>query len=133
METSRTCVKVHLCENEHMKTILVVDDNAELRECLCNLFEGMGWSVLEAINGQDALRVFDENKTIDAVLTDIDMPVKNGLELLRDLRLIAPTMPIYLMSGGCQYTEDELLSFGATKFFEKPFTEISLVTDKIAS
>jgi CheY-like chemotaxis protein len=80
--------------------ILVVDDSADMRD-LWNLWlTAHGFSVLEAQNGLEALRLVDERPP-DLVLLDVMMPMMDGLETLKRLRALAPTsaVPVIMLSA----------------------------------
>lgn len=88
-----------------MKNILLVDDHKIVREGLRNLIEmESGLTVLdEASSGVEALALIRKN-TYDAVVLDISMPDKNGVDTLHDLKHIAPDLPVLVLSG---YAEEQ--------------------------
>ena len=80
--------------------VLIVEDDDELRRVLVEALEGDGAEVWDACNGAVAERIlFDDGGRFDVVVTDIRMPGRTGLELLRDLRARGSTIPVILMSG----------------------------------
>ena len=79
-------------------TILTVDDEYVLRQSIVAYLEDSGFDVLEAENGKEGLEVFKEHKP-DLVLTDLQMPVMGGLELLSELAKEAPNTPVLVISG----------------------------------
>ena len=82
------------------ETILVVEDQPEVRTYVANTLKGFGYRVLRAENAGEALLIFEREKDqIDLLLTDIVMPTVNGLELLERLRAIQPELKALLMSG----------------------------------
>ena len=103
-------------------TILLVEDNQQVREMLINMLQAKGNRVLSAVDGIDALEIaaaYDSN--IDLLLTDVVMPRMGGGELARRLRSLRPATKIILMSG---YADDELARQGmdaADHFLHKPF------------
>jgi two-component system, cell cycle sensor histidine kinase and response regulator CckA len=113
-----------------METILVVEDQPDLRWMICQFLQQLGYSVLEAKDGGDAVALADQYKeTIDVLLTDIVMPHVRGSEVARRLSASRPDMKVIFMSG---YTEGE---FGAapgetrgpeTRLLQKPFELDSL-------
>lgn len=81
-------------------TILVVDDEPLLRRVAKKLLQKLGYSVLEASSGQQALEIFQEKKEeIDLVLLDLIMPGLTGLQTLERLRALKPEVPVLLCSG----------------------------------
>lgn len=111
------------------ETLLLVEDEAPVRESVRRLLEWHGYTVIEARNGADALRVFEDNENgIDLVLTDLTMPEMGGHELVERLRARRPGLRVLFMSG---YTERTITSNGAvpgdTGIVEKPFTVETLM------
>ena len=111
------------------ETLLLVEDEAAVRASVRRLLEWHGYTVLEARNGEDALRVYDANENgIDLVLTDLVMPEMGGHELIERLRARDPDLRVLFMSG---YTERAFTSNGSmppgTGFVEKPFTVETLM------
>lgn len=114
------------------KTVLVVDDLLDLRECLKDSFECHSCDVLMAENGMQALQLASEHK-IDLIITDIDMPVMNGVEFLKAFRQINDVTPVIVVTGGYRYNEQEVLAMGATAFAYKPLQEIDSFLKLMAS
>jgi CheY-like chemotaxis protein len=82
------------------RTALLVDDEALLRRLLARILGEAGFGVVEAENGEVALAAaLRMNGTLDLVVSDIHMPVMNGLELARQLRPLHPAVPILLITG----------------------------------
>jgi CheY-like chemotaxis protein len=108
-----------------MARILVVDDNADLREVLRRALERAGHEVVLAIDGARGARAWRESGA-DLALVDIHMPDMDGIELLVQLRTFAPRLPVVMMSGGDQTQRLDLLQdaamLGATGLLAKPFT-----------
>ncbi len=87
------------------RTILVADDQPTLRRSIVSVLEDAGLEVLEAGDGQAAVRVFEvEREHIGAVLLDVGMPRLNGTQAGAAIRALAPEVPVILMSG---YLADE--------------------------
>ena len=110
------------------ETILLVEDDEEVRNVATRILRRNGYRVLEANNGADALRVCEnEAAPVDLIVTDLVMPEMGGTELARKIRETQPDARILFTSG---YTEDavvrqSLLSAGE-EFIEKPFTPATL-------
>jgi len=107
-----------------METVLVVDDDADLRNLVAKWLRTQGYEILAAANGFQALQLAERCPVrIDALITDIDMPYLQGTELAMRLTAKRPYLRVLLMSGGHYdaYDAPELLSPGSW-FLEKPFT-----------
>jgi len=102
--------------------VLLVDDELAVRKLVARILARRGYTVLEAENGEDALRVAGEHGApIDLVLTDLVMPGMGGAEVATQLRLLWPRMRVIYMSG---YGEEDLSTHGVTApamFLSKPF------------
>ncbi len=104
-------------------TILVVDDESEVRSTLTMQLNLLGYEVLEAQDGGEAVSIYRRKKAkIDLVLIDMIMPNLAGKETYRELKSIHPGVRVLFMSG---YTEDgqasEILKEGVIGFIQKPF------------
>ncbi len=114
-------------------TVLVVDDEPLIRRVTHRTLAGLGYSVLEAVDGLDALQVFHrERARIDAVLLDGVMPRMGGLATLAALRKLDPKLPVVFMSGRlAPDDESRVVELGATRLLAKPFTtgELSRALD----
>jgi CheY-like chemotaxis protein len=109
------------------ETILVVEDADGLRELAKRLLERQGYTVLVAANAAEALQLFEQNASIDLLLTDVVMPGASGPELTQQLVDRRPALKVVYMSG---YTEDAIVHHGVLKpgisFLHKPFTSEAL-------
>lgn len=109
-------------------TILVVDDDAAMRDSLRDALQEDGHEVLLAGNGKQALDVLAARGDVAVVLLDVMMPVMNGLEFLaaklRDQRIAA--IPVVLMTAHPQHTRAVV---GVATLFAKPFTTAALLKD----
>lgn len=107
-----------------MLRILIVDDDRIIRELLRSLFEESGYEIIEAVNGNEAIKVFN-SRQVDMVITDINMPQKNGLELIAELKYIDPDVKIIAVSSDCTESASRGLRvasrLGASLIFSKPF------------
>ncbi|MGH7636523.1 MAG: PAS domain S-box protein [Gemmatimonadaceae bacterium] len=110
-------------------TVLLVEDEAAVREATKRMLRKFGFSVIEAKHGQDALLLWDrEASGIDVVLTDVVMPVMGGAELAKTLRERKRDLRVVFMSGYTQGTlELSTMDEAATRFLPKPFTADQLV------
>lgn len=114
-----------------MATALVVDDSRAMRMILRKTLEGIGFEVLEARNGKEALSVLaTEKKPITLGLLDWNMPEMDGFELLRRVRDIPElgSMVIVMVTAETELERiSEALEAGANEYVMKPFTKDILV------
>jgi CheY-like chemotaxis protein len=114
-----------------MQKILLVDDEAQLRQMIKTLLERAGYTVMEACNGREASQIL-EQWTPGLVLTDIVMPEKEGFELIRDLRRNHSNIRIIAMSGGARIGSQTYLriaeGLGADYILAKPFLRQDLLS-----
>lgn len=107
-----------------MAKILVVDDDAQVRQLLRRLLTRSGYDVSEAGDGAAAQRIV-ETEPIDLLITDIIMPEKEGIELITTMRKSKPSLPIIAISGGGQADSEQYLEIarllGAKRVLGKPF------------
>jgi CheY-like chemotaxis protein len=108
--------------------ILVVDDEAGVRTVVQRVLEARGYRLTMAANGAEGLRQLEETPDgVDLVLTDIMMPVMNGLELADVMRSRHPELPVLLMSGYAEAASVERqLQDPQVAFLPKPFTAAGL-------
>jgi DNA-binding response OmpR family regulator len=106
-----------------MPNILIIEDNRDLRLTLTWMLQDEGYNVLNAPDGEKGMELSQETP-IDVVITDIFIPEKDGLEIIRDLKETFPLTKIIAISGGGGSGHTEYLEvarmFGAQKVFEKP-------------
>lgn len=105
------------------KTILAVDDSASIRQMVAFTLKGAGYEIVEAVDGQDGLNK-SRTKTFNLVLTDQNMPVMDGLTLIKSLRAMPAykTVPILMLtteSGEAMKIQGK--AAGATGWLVKPF------------
>ncbi len=106
--------------------ILLVDDELLIRDLLKNTMQRTNYSYSIAENGEKALKMFYQ-QNFDVVVTDVEMPVMNGIELAKIIKSNF-TSDIIIMTGQIQsYQYDEIIKVGASDFVEKPFSPIEIV------
>ena len=116
-----------------MPRVLVVDDEAGMREFLTLLLEAEGFDVATAADGGEALRVFDE-RPADLVISDIRMPKMDGVALLTGLRQRDPSLPVILVTAyASAESAIQAMKLGDVDYITKPFkvAEIKLVLDRV--
>lgn len=109
--------------------ILVAEDDPAVRGFLLEILRMQGYVVIEATDGEEAVRVFLENQdAIDLVMLDAVMPRKNGIEVYEEIRETRPKTRVLLMSG---YTEDIIFKkraeYKAVEFISKPLSPEELL------
>ena len=106
-----------------MTTILVIEDDADLRLTLKRLLQSHDFNVLDASDGRKGLNACGEHD-VDLVITDIFMPEVEGLQTIITLKENFPMIKVIAISGGgkMQYTEvlESTVEFGADRAFKKP-------------
>jgi CheY-like chemotaxis protein len=116
-------------------TILVVDDEEHVRSLTEQVLKELGYEVILAKNGKEAIKIYQEKKNeIDLVLLDMIMPEMAGRETNLRLRNINPDVKVLLASGYSQNgTATEIINEGALDFIQKPFKiqELSKVINDI--
>jgi DNA-binding NarL/FixJ family response regulator len=103
------------------KTVLIVDDNAHIRQALCELFQGESdFEVCgEAGDGKEAIAKALELKP-DLIVLDLSMPVMNGLDAARELKRLMPTVPLILCSlFGDRFVEQQARLIGISELVSK--------------
>lgn len=104
------------------QTILVVDDEASIRETISDILQDQDYSVVLADNGEDALKLA-LYEDIDSVILDVMMPKKGGMEVLEILKRDLPLIPVIVVSGhGDIKMAVEAMKKGAFDFIEKPLS-----------
>lgn len=114
-------------------SILIVEDDGAMRLVLCKIFSKLGVQLYSAENGQQALNIMKIQK-IHLVLSDVQMPIMDGVELLKQADAKNCELPIFLLATGhSDLTEESALSLGAVGLIHKPFNIQTLVekTQKI--
>jgi len=112
-----------------MTTILAVDDSASMRQMVTFTLKGAGYDVIEASDGQDAL---DKAKVsaVDLVLSDINMPIMDGIELVKNLRVIPDYKFTPILMLTTESASDKKMAgknAGATGWLVKPFNPDQLL------
>ncbi|HKX06700.1 MAG TPA: response regulator [Stellaceae bacterium] len=113
-----------------MATILIVDDDGAIRDSMRIVLEQKNHEVVLAENGDAAVRCYASARP-DVVITDLLLPAKDGIEIVREIRRIDPKARVIAMSGGGESAEARLLTltkeFGALETLSKPFRVAQLV------
>lgn len=112
-----------------MASILAVDDSASMRQMVSFTLKGAGYEVIEAVDGVDALNKA-KGKTVNMVLTDVNMPNMDGITLIKELRKLpnykfTPMLMLTTESSGDKKAQGK--SAGATGWLVKPFNPDQLL------
>lgn len=113
--------------------LLIVDDEKEITEMLSRHFRFRGYEVITAANGVEALSVLKE-RTVDVMITDIMMPVMDGVALLRSVRDEYPMVHTIVITG--YVSLDNLLAamrYGADTCIFKPFDNMEELSDAVSA
>lgn len=121
----------HIDDVNKAVTVLVVDDHSMTRTMVKAILRGVGFSdVLQAENGAEAVRIINEEKRIGLVICDWNMPVANGLEVLKTVRAEKQFAKLpFLMLTAEAYREnvEAAVLAGVTDYVIKPFTAETLL------
>jgi CheY-like chemotaxis protein len=118
-----SCSSVAL-EGKSRKTILLVDDEDAVRMVCERMLERLGWSVRAVANGSQALEIFTSySEEIACILLDLSMPEMSGVDVLKEVRLRRPDVPVIIASGYASDSVDlrEVPHAGPTRFLQKPY------------
>ena len=110
--------------------ILCVEDDDNIRFNAVEALQDAGFKVLEAENGDQAMALIQDPNAVDLVFTDVTMPGKlDGVDLVEQIRLDHPTMPVIVTSGYARNLTDRLHRLNApTIFISKPYSLSEVVT-----
>ena len=107
--------------------ILVVDDEQELRDLVCEYLEKKGFQTSRASSGNSAIEVMKEAK-VDVIISDVRMADGTGVELLSYVKSNKSEIPFFFMTGFSEISEERLLSNGASALFVKPIDRKQIYT-----
>ncbi len=110
-----------------VRTILLADDNADIRQSISELLSSYGHQVICAENGHDAVALFEKHNTqIDLLILDVMMPRKNGIDAYHEINLIRPGTKAIFMGG---YSTDMFHKFKSdVVYLEKPLDLTKLIS-----
>jgi two-component system chemotaxis response regulator CheY len=103
-----------------MTRVLVVEDEGPVRHLLRIALESVGYNVIEAGNGLDGLAICHRTD-IGLVITDLEMPVMDGMTMISNLRGEYAQVPVIVTSGSGQEKLDSIRACGVQYIFQKPF------------
>lgn len=118
-----------------MKTndpILVIEDEEDIRQLICDILEDDGYSTVQASNGNEGLQILRRAPEIRIVVTDLIMPEKEGIAMISELRKDFPWIKIVAISGGGICIPENYLNrakaVGADATLCKPFENVELLS-----
>lgn len=107
--------------NSNASTVLIVDDERSIRRSLRTILSNLGFTIVEAARGEEALALV-RSAHFDAVLLDINMPGIGGVDVCRIIRRDRPRLPILMLTVlGSEDSKVEALDAGADDYITKPF------------
>jgi len=108
------------------QTVLVVDDEAPIRQLARRVLEDAGYQVTEAGNGLEAIELLSKGTTLDLLMADLDMPELGGDEMVRRIRSTRPDLKVLYVTGHIDRLMDARQLWEGEAFLEKPFTAAGL-------
>lgn len=110
--------------------ILIIDDDPLVLDVFQQILEAAGHEIITATNGQDGLDIYNQSPT-DLIITDMVMPIKDGLKMIMELEQNHPDVRIIAISGGGVIEPERYLSLaesiGTKKTLTKPITKDALI------
>ena len=104
-----------------MNTILVIDDEAAMRQVIEKMLVSGGYTVLSAQDGAEGIDILNKEGA-NAVILDLQMPGTDGIGILKELRKMRPELPVIILSGfNDPDIQNEVINLGASGFVSKPF------------
>ncbi len=103
-------------------TVLVIDDDDRVRTLLRDILLFVGHKVIEASDGESGIRYLEKDGSVDMVLTDLGMPLKNGWEVAKWIKVKTSHIPVVLITGwGTNLDEEKIRNSGVDLVIGKPF------------
>jgi DNA-binding response OmpR family regulator len=118
-------------KNQQSMTVLVIDDDDRVRTLLRDILLFGGHEVIEASDGESGIRYLEKDGSVDMVLTDLGMPLKNGWEVAKWIKTKTPQIPVVLVTGwGTNLDEGKIRDSGVDMIIGKPF-QVNEILDAI--
>jgi DNA-binding NtrC family response regulator len=110
-------------------TIMIVDDDAEIRNTVGLLLKKADYHVIQAVDGREAIALLSAApEGISTILVDLQMPNVNGVEVIRHLKALYPTVPFIVMTANPDFLLTEVLAKdGVCDYLIKPFPKEKLL------
>lgn len=116
--------------NNEKGVILVVDDEREVTMSLKGFFTALGYNMLTALDGNEALNVINSIRNLDLILLDVKMPGVDGIQILRHLRKVNSKTKAIIITAYDKEVKAEVEKIGIDGFFAKPI-DLSMLIDRI--
>ena len=108
-----------------MKTILVVDDERDIVEIVCDILKNKGFRTLRAYDGQEAIDALNRDPPPNAIVLDLKMPVVDGISVIRQMRSSAALaqIPVIVLTATqiIQEAQEQFKELGVFRWMTKPF------------
>jgi len=112
------------------RTILVVDDDSDIRSLIRTFLEHEGYNVHTCEDADRAVHIFRRSPGIDLLITDFSMPERTGMDLAREIKSIRPTLPVLIVSGMIMAAAElERMRIRNWNFLPKPFSLPQLLAE----
>lgn len=108
---------------QEIKRVLVIDDTESIRSMVTTLLAHKGVTVVEAHDGQEGIEIFEKDSDFDLIITDHEMPRKNGMHVVEEIRQKMPAMRIWVYSGRAVENWEltpHFIALGAERVIYKP-------------
>jgi CheY-like chemotaxis protein len=112
----------------HEPIVLVVDDEAPIREMERRILQSGGYRAVEASSGPEAIRMLDEGMKLDLLIADLDMPELSGEDMVRRIHAVRPNLKVLYVTGNIgRLLDARSLMWEGEAFLDKPFTSNGLL------
>ena len=108
-------------------SVLVVDDEAPIRQVARRVLEGEGYQVAEASGGLEAIAILSSGTPLDLLLADLEMPELNGDEMVRRIRTTRPDLKVLYVTAHIDMIMDSRPLWAGEAFLDKPFSTAGLL------
>ncbi|MCO4780869.1 MAG: response regulator [Candidatus Cloacimonetes bacterium] len=115
-----------------MKKLLIIDDEEDFVFMLQELFEMSGFEVVPANDGEEAINILASNDKIDMVLTDLFMPVRNGIDVIKEVNAHYSHLPVFVITAVSSQKEDVEQMVGEFAVVKNIFLKPAKIKDLLA-
>jgi two-component system, cell cycle sensor histidine kinase and response regulator CckA len=112
----------------HEPLVLVVDDEAPIRQMEMRILQAGGYRAVEAASGPEAIRMLDEGVALDLLIADLEMPELSGEEMVRRIHAARPNLKVLYVTGNIgRLLDAQSIIWEGEAFLDKPFTANGLL------